>query len=449
MSNVSEIVRKDICSGCGVCAGVCPVSAIGMSFNSVGEYQPGISSACTECGICLKVCPFVDSNPNEDDIARQCFGDLKGILHEKHSGYYSGSFVGHSDKYRSISASGGLLTWLLVRLLESKQVDGVICVVPAAGKKLFEYKLCRTVPEIEAAAGSAYYPVEISEMLRLLKQTNGRYAVVCLPCVGKALRLACLRDKELQARIAFLFGLVCGQTKSRLFSEFCAAVSGGDIHQFTGIKFRVKAAGDLSKWGYDCTFRSEENKYKRNVQGWGKGCGLMWNNLAFTLRACLFCDDVFAETTDAAFMDAWLPVYSKDYLGTNIVLVRNSVITNVLQNGISDGGLVLEKLPLANVLESQMSQILNKRMLIKARAHWDKKTKAVPKKRSYLFSMPSIISTLKEKGRMNVQKRSAALWDNRSSLQEFIGSIANVERVKPGSDLLRDVLGVVVSRFNR
>lgn len=45
-------VKKDICTGCGICLSACPFSAIEMQ-----EDKAYINEACTLCGACLDVCP--------------------------------------------------------------------------------------------------------------------------------------------------------------------------------------------------------------------------------------------------------------------------------------------------------------------------------------------------------------------------------------------------------
>jgi ferredoxin len=52
---------KDLqqCSGCGVCASVCPINAITMREDSMGFVYPDISSAmCVSCGKCVEICPY-------------------------------------------------------------------------------------------------------------------------------------------------------------------------------------------------------------------------------------------------------------------------------------------------------------------------------------------------------------------------------------------------------
>ncbi len=47
-------IKKDSCSGCGVCMFYCPSEAISMNGNRAAVIDQEI---CTNCGKCMEVCP--------------------------------------------------------------------------------------------------------------------------------------------------------------------------------------------------------------------------------------------------------------------------------------------------------------------------------------------------------------------------------------------------------
>jgi ferredoxin len=47
-------IEADVCVGCGVCAGSCPVSAISMLKDGKYEINPDM---CVNCGACESSCP--------------------------------------------------------------------------------------------------------------------------------------------------------------------------------------------------------------------------------------------------------------------------------------------------------------------------------------------------------------------------------------------------------
>ena len=54
--NVTQ--KSDICTGCGMCAAICPSSAIQMQADSHGFLHPAVDTAkCTDCGLCARKCP--------------------------------------------------------------------------------------------------------------------------------------------------------------------------------------------------------------------------------------------------------------------------------------------------------------------------------------------------------------------------------------------------------
>ena len=54
----------------------------------------------------------------------------------------------------------------------------------------------------------------------------------------------------------------------------------------------------------------------------------LWHYQYFKHNACNFCDDVFGETADITFMDAWLPEYVRDYKGTSLNFPEQNKLKN-------------------------------------------------------------------------------------------------------------------------
>ena len=54
--NVAQ--KNDACTGCGVCAAVCPSAAVKMQTDAHGFLRPVVDdAACTDCGLCTGKCP--------------------------------------------------------------------------------------------------------------------------------------------------------------------------------------------------------------------------------------------------------------------------------------------------------------------------------------------------------------------------------------------------------
>lgn len=189
---VAQVVRHDVCVGCGICAAVCPVNALRIQFDPRGELQPQLIGPCTQCRKCLGVCPFgPDAGNDEDSLGRELLARQEGACHDNILGWYLTCLVGHvSDPRRRWSrSSGGLASWVLGALLERRLVDRVVCVIPNDDpQQLFRFAVLDRPEQVWSAANSCYYPVEVSEALRRVCQTPGRTAVVGLPCVLKGLR---------------------------------------------------------------------------------------------------------------------------------------------------------------------------------------------------------------------------------------------------------------------
>lgn len=56
---IAQVVKDDLCTGCGTCVALCPGEAIEMVINEKkGIYVPQLNeNKCNNCGTCYKVCP--------------------------------------------------------------------------------------------------------------------------------------------------------------------------------------------------------------------------------------------------------------------------------------------------------------------------------------------------------------------------------------------------------
>jgi len=358
---VSQTVARDLCVGCGVCVGVCPQDNLRLGWNIWGEYEPADSGKCrTGCDLCLAVCPFQDHEENEDVIAGRLFGNQPEIEHDGQLGYFIGSWVGHVERgdYRSAGASGGVATWFLEKLLRSNVVDRVICVTPTPhSDQLFRFACFEDSEGVRRSSKSAYYPIEMSEVLREVLRTGARYACIGLPCFIKALRLAEQRVPRIGKRIILHAGLVCGQLKTRHFAEILARRAGLNAQSLNFVSFREKTLGGPAS---ELVFAAADGQETARL-AWSRGYGECWTTGQLKIRACCFCDDIFAELADVVFMDAWLPEFVGDGRGTSIVTARSALAASILEDGLRSGDLAMRPINAAEVLASQADVVYEKR----------------------------------------------------------------------------------------
>jgi len=361
---VEAVVANGVCVGCGMCAGVCPQECLEMRETPWGEHQPAMVGECSSCGLCISVCPFSDVGPNEDDIAKALFAGEPRILHTPEIGYYRECYVGHvaSEERRWARTSGGLATWFLAELLRTGRVDHVACVNhhpdPA---KLFEFAVADTEAEVWQAATSCYYPVEMSQVLRRIDRSGGRYAIVALPCYLKGLRKALRAKPKLAARIPIMIGLVCGQLRSKFLAEYLIRLAGGTPERVQRVNFRAKRLdlpANENLFGYT---ESDAAGTRQGALLSSQGYADAWVQGYFKINACNYCDDLFAEVGDAAFMDAWLPEYSCRPGGTNLVVARSCLAQDMLAAGRDRGDILLAPIAMSDLVRSQRGILRIKR----------------------------------------------------------------------------------------
>ena len=368
-----DTVKSGLCFGSGACAASFARPEIRMELDRYGQLKPRGPKAWLRGrdGEFSRICPFSPMARDEDDLAAEHFPSAK----DRHPllGRFEAAYVGHvaEDEYRVNGSSGGMVTWVAAELLRRGLVDGVAHVKesddPQTEGRLFHYTLSRDLQALQAGAKSRYYPVELSGVLRSMRDIPGRYAVVGIPCFIKAVRLSCADDPVLKERVAFTLGLFCGHMKSARMAESFAWQMEEDISCVRQLDYRVKTPDRPANW-----YRAQltlANGETRARDWWHLADG-DWGAGFFQNSACNFCDDVVAETADIAFGDAWKEPYSSDGRGTNVVLVRSRMLLDLLREGMGTNRIALSPVDADFVVATQAAGFRQRREGLSFRLTW-------------------------------------------------------------------------------
>ena len=345
------------CVGCGSCSYLDP--AFNIAKNIDGCYQASIQGSIANEETVNSACPFA-SSISEDVLGTELFSKQAGIHHDQYLGYWLNTYVGYvsADGWRSRGSSGGMVSWLASKMLEDGLVDAVIHVKDGPDPEhMYTYQVSHNVDELKTGAKSKYYPIEMSEVLSYVREHDGKYLFIGIPCFVKAVRLLRRQDEVLNKRIKYCVGLVCGHLKSDFFAKSEAWESGVPLDDIARVDFRHKTPGSPAS-DYAVEVRrtdGEKPVIKRTAElsttNWGLGY--------FKYNACDYCDDVLAETADVTFGDAWIPKYVNDDEGCNVIVVRNQDVQDLFDHHRDE--LVLHDSDSAEVYQSQAGGFRHRR----------------------------------------------------------------------------------------
>jgi coenzyme F420-reducing hydrogenase beta subunit len=368
-----DVVRSGLCIGCGSCAASQPDAA--MVWDRDGFRRPsGPAEWYDQPSDAFSAqCPFSPAAPNEEAIAAERFP--AAAVADGRLGRFEAAYVGYVAEpgFRPNGSSGGMTNWVAAELLRSGRVDAIAHVSPSDAESpsaFFEYRVSRTLGELGAGAKSRYYPIELSSVLREIRSTPGRYAVVGVPCFIKAIHLLRRIDPIIRERVTHTLGLFCGHMKSAAMVESFAWQLGTEVGQVQALDYRVKDETRPANW-YRAHLDLRDGSAAE--QDWWHLADGDWGAGFFQNPACNWCDDVVAETADIAFGDAWLEPYSSDGRGTNVVIVRTPEMKAIIEAARADGRLQLEPVDAEFVVRTQAAGLRHRRDGLAYRLTWSRR----------------------------------------------------------------------------
>ena len=360
--NIKEVVKDELCIGCGTCIALCPNDALELTINEKkGIYLPELDEEkCNNCGTCLKVCPG-----HEVDFKKLNLEIFGKAPEDTLIGNYLNCYMGHAINYdiRYDSSSGGLVTALLIFALEEGIIDGALVTRMKKDNPLEpEPFIARTREEIIEASKSKYCPVPANIALKeiLASKEGERFAVVGLPCHIHGIRKAERINKNLKEKIVLHLGLLCGHPPNFMGTEFFLQKLNIKKEDVKKIDYRGKG------WPGNITITLKDNSkivISRVGSERSRSLNLHYEtafHLHFFPKRCLVCCDGICEFADISFGDTWMlpELVLGEKIGKSLIISRTEIGERLLKNATYKGIVELENIGQDKTIQSQEQMLL-------------------------------------------------------------------------------------------
>jgi coenzyme F420 hydrogenase subunit beta len=336
---VERVGNLNLCAGCGICVPICPSEAVAMSLVPKGIYLPVVDPIkCTNCGLCVQVCP--GHSLRLDQFEDVLLGD------------HLNSYMGYStdSRVRWESSSGGLVTELLLFMLDEGIIDGALVTRASRTSPLTpEPFIARTRQDIVQAMGSKYCPVPADIRFTELLSEKGKFAVVGLPCdiegIRNVQRINQSINRRLARRIVLVLGLFCANTSSILGTQFLLRKHSITAEQVAELTYRGHG------WpGHGSILLKNGRVIDVTLNEWYRTGGLPF----FKPIRCMLCFDNTNRLADISFGDAWK--LSNDSAGMSLVISRSELAERILQQARREQRIALLRVDPSDVVKSQNLQ---------------------------------------------------------------------------------------------
>ncbi|MEG6532046.1 Coenzyme F420 hydrogenase/dehydrogenase, beta subunit C-terminal domain [Caldibacillus thermoamylovorans] len=335
-----DIIDLNMCAGCGLCESL--FSGAKMEYNNEGYLRPNFPETINHEDLqkLKDVCPgyLLD------------YSNVEQSTKKSHPlwGNYNSVSIGYSlnKRVRNKASSGGIISTLLIYLLDKNIIDEVIHIGVSENGIDNKIYTSSNSEQVLEHSGSRYSPsAPLINITDYLKQDK-RFAFVGKPCDVAALMMLSKKDKRVNEKIIYKFSFFCAGVPSikgtyEIFNKF--KINKDDVKEF-----RYRGDG----WpGYTRILTKENKEYKMSYnESWGS---ILNKHLQ---PRCKLCFDGIGEFADIVCGDGWIeskngyPDFSEAD-GRSLIITRNKQGDRLLDSLLKDGYLSLENDFDINVLE--------------------------------------------------------------------------------------------------
>lgn len=226
MRNIDRTTEDGLCTSCGICAAVCPVSCI--CFERRNEtYLPVINhDKCIQCGKCLRTCPgYAYTYDTKIEKEPLCF-----------------SVQAKDKKILKHASSGGVVTAMVRKLLRDGQYHTAFLVLDYDYENQLETKPICEEEILQRTQQSRYIPVSQEKAVRfILENPDKRVIFVGTRCAVHGLCNA-LKEAGRSREQVLILGLFCDQTMTYSIYEYLKRLKSWNS-PVKALHFRDKRAG--------------------------------------------------------------------------------------------------------------------------------------------------------------------------------------------------------------
>lgn len=347
---IKQIKDGGLCTGCGLCQALFPHKVI-VGLDDSGYLRPNESNALNtkELELLGQVCPGLVLKHEKNKVK---YDPIWGSLIAVRAGHAT------DQQTRYAGSSGGVLSALLIYLLESKKIDFVAHIKAASDDPLGnELTISRTPNEVLAGAGSRYAPSSPLAQLGELLALPGRFAFVGKPCDIAALRSYERINPIVKEKIPFMLSFMCAGIPSRKGTLAILDKFGVEPKDVKFFAYRGKG------WpGKTTAITLDDKTFETDYStSWGT---VLNRHLQFR---CKICPDGIGEFADVVGADAW---YGKDGYpdfaereGRSLILSRTANGEALIQKAMAAQFVVSETLEIDEIAKMQPYQMKRKQMI--------------------------------------------------------------------------------------
>jgi len=333
-------MKSHLCNRCGSCVGLSDGSV--RFKDKTGSYGPEIVGKIDDelAGKLWYACSgqYFDF----PEFRKKIFPDSPSF--HIYTGSYQNIYIGFSkdEEIRQNAASDGIISSILIYLLEKKEIDGAVTLRMSPKEPwMNEPFIATNKNEILDAAQSKYTINSVNEILAEVKNFQGKLAYIGLPGQVQSIRkLQSINDPSVR-NIKYIFGPFYGNTLH--FSSIISFLKSYGINDYHDIK---KLYFRYGEWPGNMRIELkngqiiELKKFHANYL------------IPFhILKNSLFCTDLSNEFTDISVDDAWSSVYEERGNGFSLVISRSLNGQKILDKMKKDGRIDLMPFQINKAIE--------------------------------------------------------------------------------------------------
>lgn len=312
IENIDFTVEFNLCSGCGICVGICPKQCIQWEKNDNGMYQPFVNSiACIKCGLCKAVCPGLGHQYEEKS-------DWEAVQGRVLQAYNAWS---RSPEIRYVSASGGIASTVIQHLLEKGSYDTAFLIdgydyhhqlftKPITIKNLKKGVVSSSYPK------SRYLPVSYENAVSYASSNRTKKLIIVGTSCAIRGFLSAVERLGLERNNYLLIGLFCDRVFTYNVIEYYSQPIFCGEKKLKELHFKNKESGgwpgNMKFIFSDGSIAYQDKSERVKVKDF------------FMPERCLYCIDKLNVCADISLGDNYTKQDSS-LLGSNSVIIRTKI----------------------------------------------------------------------------------------------------------------------------